>query len=375
MPHESLDVDHLYEDIDYVCDYLEDKPVAYEYGRDALHCAGAACSSFEPQVDYNDIAVTADGRLLLAAKQRGLREYDGEGRELSCWLPAERRPNNRDEQVTVVDALDDGRAAAGVHYAHYVALLRRLPADADPTSSGFGGGGSKMPSSWLEERRISALKSPPYQLSSHGGILLAVAECRWRDDMKQWWPGPELLLANVCCGCELSRQRLDYNVQSLAVTARVVVTLSWGKVRLGDGREQYIVDGHSHGGERLWRRQQDDEVWDVCSAPASQVLYLALPASDRVMAVSADTGRRLTDVLSGGSRAPIKPGRVSAKRGCSSGGGGRGGGAGGGGEGDVGSGSGSGSRVDGGQRTVLAMSSADWKTVIMYSFKDPATTK
>lgn len=238
----------------------------------------------------SDVAVTADGGLLLAAKMHGLIEFNAEGKELGRWLPALRRPvNGREDWVSTVDILDDGRAVVDLQYSKLVVLLARSPnSDRDL---------------WTEKKRVACLDSPPWMLAAHADVI-AVAECqrvqdrtKWLpDDDEGWVPGPHLSLLTASGSQEPWRRQLDYDIFALVVTAQAVITSSYGRVAMDDDSERYfMLESHSHDGSPLWRQQQKESVDDLCATLAGHVLYAALPVSKQVVAINSDDGSLLEE--------------------------------------------------------------------------------
>lgn len=261
---------------------------------------GAASGSFQLPISCLDVAVALNGHLLVAAQTNGLKEYDLSGKELSSWKPP-MQSTGKDDWVTAVDVLDDGTAAVGVLYSQLIVLLR--------SSAG----------KWLEDRRV-VLRQSPRHLSVHGNII-AVAAYRSSDDGKNLVSGPQLQLMRLSSGEQLYRQSREYDIQSVAVTPVAVITASLGKVRLSNGSEQFVVDGYSLLGDRLWRHESSDDVQGVCAAPTGRTLYLALSESRKVKAIGAEDGRQLNDVIgsdlasSQSGPVPPRPGKLSLARG------------------------------------------------------------
>lgn len=245
-----------------------------------LSC-GPVWSIFQSPVQCCDMSVTPEGCLLLAALAQGLKEYSSSGAELSSWRPE--TAVDIDDGVVTVEALDSKQVVVGLSYTGLIVLLRR------------GTPGNE----WLEDKRIAAVKSPAMQLSVYGD-LIAVAQCR-SDDFLVWTPGPHVSIVRLSSGMELYRDIREYDILSVTVTERGIITTSWGMVELEDGRNLFVVDSYSHRGDRLWRHESSELVWDVCTARAGQVLYLALSESEAVTAVNGEDGQRLKDVIISGS--------------------------------------------------------------------------
>lgn len=268
---------------------------------------GKPTCTFNAGDDCRDLAFTPDGHILLAALKKGMKEYDTLAvpdsltpghcpTELSRWRPPPTEEGG-DDCVSTVHAFDDGLVAVGLINSQSVALLRRnAPAAKDP---------------WLEEQRFM-LRTGPWRLAGLGD-LLAVSGARdvATKKSRHWSPGPFIDLMRIGDGQQLLSVTLEYDVQSVALTARAIVVLSNDVQQLtATGTRSYVVDAYSHSGERLWRSDSGNAC-DVCAAwphEGAGVLYLAQLHNDRVRAVSHTDGRYLDDAVSShshGLRSPI----------------------------------------------------------------------
>ena len=242
--------------------------------------------------------------MLLAAGEHGLLVYSERGQQLSSWRP-ERWSYVLDDQVTCVAALYDGRAAVGVYYAQLVVLLKL----------------SQTGDTWLQDRRVAVLQSPPCRLAVHGD-LLAAAEYR-RDEQQQlsWVAGREVKLLKLSSGQVLYAQSIDHDICRVALTALCVATSSSGPVKRNSGATPDVLEAFSHSGEFLWRYETSDEegVLGLCvSADTWSRVYVAVARRDlstRVMAISGADGRDSREVLSSRTHGLQIPAELSLARG------------------------------------------------------------
>lgn len=277
----------------------------------------ASCT-FGVHGDCRDVAVTPDGRILLAALKKGVRQYDATGRKMPSWRPPKR--DGRDKGcVSTVEALSDGRAAVGIINHSVIVLLRRASVDAD---------------AWSEEARI-ALRSQPYRLAAHGDRLV-VAGARTTESRlggplavvvnSKCGPGPDLDLVSTSDCTVLHSRKLDYDIISVMLTAKAAVVASSERQRpKSSGSWRYVVDAFDHQGALLWRHESDEEVYDFCESPAAAigrvgdsgtaVVYVILPDSRRVVALDGATGCWLVDAYRAGHDAHAKPVRLAASHG------------------------------------------------------------
>lgn len=250
-------------------------------------------TGFSATTKCMDIVVTSDGRLLLAAYACGLRECDASGKELSHWTAI-------NDSVWTVDELQDKRVAAGLCSSKCVVLLRRVSASSSTSLP------AATECTWVEDSRVTGLDAAPWSLSIHGN-LLAIAE--------DYRCSQQFVLFDLSHRhSKLHRQQLEYRLWAVSVTARAVITTSWGRVQLGDGRERRVVDSYSHQGERLWRQEWTEQVEDICVSPSGHVLYLALRTSNRLTALSAEDGHEIADVVNSVSHGLTEPYRLSVCR-------------------------------------------------------------
>lgn len=283
------------------------------------------------QGNLRDVALTADGRVLLADAEKGLRQYGVDGKKLTTWLAPKPDQRAKAGVVSTVCTLDDGRVAVGIISNSCVVLLRQSSAAvADGTSD-----------RWVEDREIK-LRAGPYHVASLGGVL-AVAIAR-SDEKKldlgvlsavvgsQWGPGPQVDLVAVgdggASGAKAAGHGLTvaYNVVAVLLTATAVVVCSDERLKTESGRWCHVVDAFARDGDaspgaptagrrRLWRYECDEHVHDLCAATgsAASFVYAVLPESRRVMAIDGSSGQWLVDVLSS-SQAPAKPLRIALSR-------------------------------------------------------------
>jgi len=176
------------------------------------------------------VAVTPQGRLLVAAMADGLKEYDATSfREIATWKPdADLLDQKKSFWVTTVDTLSDGRALIGIDPKLVVLLQRGVVSGSSGSSSSAAAAAAAAAEAWRVERRVAELQAPPRHLSAWGDRLLAVLEERYDKCKKSWCCGPGLVLLSLSDGYkQLHRQQLDYNASSVALTDRCVIVMTW----------------------------------------------------------------------------------------------------------------------------------------------------
>jgi len=246
--------------------------------------------------------------VLLAANQHGLLAYSDRGQHMNTWRPA-RQSDGRADLVSCVAALYDGRAAVGVFWAKLVVLLQR----------------SETGDTWLEDRRVAELQSPPDRLAVHGD-LLAVADarqngrrqgcCVWIREVKLLRLSSGKLLYTRSTGYDI------YSIERVALTALCLVTTSLLPVMRNSRSWPYVLEAFSHSGVCLWRYETSDQevMTGLCvSADTWSRVYVSLErrdeSSSRVMAVSGADGKNCREVLHSRTHELHRPCLLSLARG------------------------------------------------------------
>lgn len=247
------------------------------------------CSSlsFKLRYDCVDVAFTAEGSLLLAAGVDGLLELDvKDGAVLSYWLPPLELTPYRDSWVGSVQPLEDGRVAVGLPTSPFLVVLRRH---------------DRQAKAWVQDQSIALRSHCVWRLAVHGSVIAAAACTATTSVLAGGSPGSQLLMVSAVGGIELSLKLL-YPIWSVALTERVVVTLSEGRQPMSGGNTMHLVDAYRRDdGELSWRHGSAERIAGVCATASGRLLYVSLPDSHRVMAMGADDGRPLCDVLSSAS--------------------------------------------------------------------------
>lgn len=268
-------------------------------------CLGPSSGGFEVGYQCLDMAVTPDGCILLAAPDLGLLEFDSCGKKLACWVPVGQELEGRHEDgvgITTVAIVDNVVVAVGLSSADCVVLLSRSPASSD--------------NRWLENRRICGLQCnftsqlPPWRIAACGDVL-AIASCA---SSGASLPGPKLTIAALTDDQVMLRLNLDYDILSLTATKQCVITSSDGRVKSNSETNSYVVDGYCHSGLRLWRIELGARVCGSCATPWGPDVCLALPAANKVMAISSEDGTHLATVLRCSSKGLKNPARVSVSQ-------------------------------------------------------------
>lgn len=270
--------------------------------------------SFKTSEDCRDVAITSDGRVLLAVLRKGMEEYDWASGELcGVWTPP---PSDEGaDLVSTVHVLEDDTVAVGLACSQSVALLRRCRSDDGGGKRPAGSNGGDDGGGWVVDRQFM-LRAGPWRLCGRGDVLAtAGARDLVTSEGRRWSPGPYLDLTHRSEGHLLLCLTLVYDVQALAVTGRAVVVLS-NDTQLRDGRRFHVVEAYDYGGQRLWFADSGNAC-DVCASPGGGTLYLAQLHSNRVRAIGADDGHAEGDALTRhdrGVRAPFRIALTSTAR-------------------------------------------------------------
>lgn len=226
--------------------------------------ATTAYKSFQSSVACNDVILSEEGNLMLAALGEGLIEYTLNGEQLSQWRPGDEYAGT--DLVWTIDSLEGNRIVAGLYPTKRMVILRLK---------------DSRDREWLVDGSMDVLQCPPYSLSVHRSLgVAAFAECAHVDSERPP-AGSVIALIELAANKCVWRKRLEYNIGCVAISDNTVVSASIEKLHFEDSlqkkeaNDSYVIDGFSYSGQLLWRQGHHARVYDISTILGQETFYVA----------------------------------------------------------------------------------------------------